>query len=222
MVSEILLLIMEWIGTISFATSGSLVAIRHGLDLFGVLTVGTITAVGGGIMRDIMLGNVPPKIFSFPLILTVAVVTSIVVFLLAYFFRKKFDELTQSIDTINIFFDALGLAAFSITGVEVACLESLKANVLLVIIMGTITGVGGGVLRDVLVNEKPYILTKHIYAIVSVFGCCIYYLLSVYMGYTVFATIIVLVFTVTMRLLAAKRRWKLPRLELDIDKTSNK
>ena len=204
---------MEWIGTISFATSGALVAIRHGLDLFGVATVGAITAVGGGIMRDCMLGNVPPKIFSNPVIVIVAVVTTMIVFQIAYLYRKKFNKLSEKIDTVNLLFDALGLAAFSITGVEVACMASQKGNVLLVIVMGVITGVGGGVLRDVLVNEKPYILTKHIYAVVSVCGCCLYYLLSVRLGYTVFATVFVLIFTVTARLLAAKYRWKLPKLE---------
>ena len=117
-------------------------------------------------------------------------------------------------DTVNLLFDALGLAAFSITGVEVACMASLEGNVLLVIVMGVITGVGGGVLRDVLVNEKPYILTKHIYAVVSVCGCCLYYLLSVYFGSTVLATVFVLIFTVTMRLLAAKLHWKLPKIEV--------
>ncbi len=215
MVSEILLLTMEWIGTLSFATSGSLVAIRHGLDLFGVATIGTITAVGGGIMRDIMLGNVPPQIFFNPLILMVALLSSIVVFLIAYLYRKKFNKLSESIDAVNIFFDALGLAAFSITGVEVTCLAPLQGNAILVIIMGVITGVGGGVLRDVLVNEKPYILTKHIYAVVSVLGCCIYYFVGIRLGYTVFATLFVLAFTVTMRLLAAKFRWKLPRINFD-------
>ena len=215
MVSEIILLIMEWIGTISFATSGALVAIRHNLDLFGVVTVGAITAVGGGIMRDVIIGNVPPKIFSNPVILMVAIIISIIVFLIAYLYRKKFNKLSEKIDTINILFDALGLAAFSITGVEVVCLAPHEDNVLLAIIMGVITGVGGGVLRDVLVNEKPYILTKHIYAVVSVLGCCIYYLVGVHIGYTVFATIFVLTFTVLMRMLAAKLHWELPKIELD-------
>lgn len=214
-VSEIILLIMEWIGTISFAVSGSLVAIRHSLDLFGVVTVGTITAVGGGIMRDVIIGNVPPKIFYNPLIIIVAILISIIVFLIAYFFRKKFEKLSKKIDNVNILFDALGLASFSITGIEVSSLASLEDNALLMIIMGVITGVGGGVLRDVLVNEKPYILTKHIYAVVSVLGCGIYYLLSVRFGYTVFATVFVLIFTVFIRLLAAKLHWELPRVEFD-------
>ena len=219
MVSTIILLIMEWIGTVSFATSGSIVAIRHNLDLFGVVTVGTITAFGGGIMRDVLIGNVPPKIFSNPLTLVVAIVTSIAVFLIAYFYRKKFYKLSKTIDSVNIFFDALGLGAFSITGVEVA-LASSKESVLLVIIMGVITGVGGGVLRDVLVNEKPYILTKHIYAVVSIIASCMYYFLSVRVGYTVLATVLVLVFTVLMRLLAAKQRWKLPKIEYANDETA--
>ena len=215
MVSEIVLLITEWIGTISFSVSGSLVAIRHNLDLFGVATVGAITAIGGGIMRDTMIGNTPPKIFSNPLVLLVAVATSIIVFLITYFNRKNFKMLSEKIDTINVLFDALGLASFTIAGTEVACLASVEDNALLVITLGVITGVGGGILRDVLVNEKPYILTKHIYAVVSILGCCLYYLISVYLNYKVFATVFVIIFTVLVRLLAAKFRWKLPKIYID-------
>ncbi len=215
MVSEIVLLITEWIGTISFSVSGSLIAIRHNLDLFGVATVGAITAIGGGIMRDTMIGNTPPKIFSNPLVLLVAVATSIIVFLITYFNRKNFKMLSEKIDTINVLFDALGLASFTIAGTEVACLASFEDNALLVITLGVITGVGGGILRDVLVNEKPYILTKHIYAVVSISGCCLYYLISVYLNYKVFATVFVIIFTVLIRLLAAKFHWKLPKIYID-------
>lgn len=215
MIRDVIILVMEWIGTISFAASGTLVAVGCGLDLFGVVTVGTITAVGGGIMRDLLIGNIPPKIFSNPLILLVAALTSLLVFTVAYFRRKRFQKFRQRIEMVNIFFDALGLAAFSITGVETACLSPYGDNFILVITLGVITGVGGGVLRDVLVNEKPYILVRHIYAIVSILGSCIYYLLSVTLGYRVGATFIVIVFTVLMRLLAAKFRWRLPKIELD-------
>lgn len=215
MVSEIVLLVTEWIGTISFAVSGSLVAIRHDLDLFGVATVGAITAIGGGIMRDTMIGNTPPKIFYNPLILLVAVITSLIVFLITYLYRKNFKKISEKIDNINILFDALGLSSFSIAGTEVAFLASLQDNVLLVITLGVITGVGGGILRDVLVNEKPYILTKHIYAVVSILGCCLYYLISVCLNYKVFATVFVMVFTVLIRLLAARFHWKLPKIKID-------
>lgn len=215
MISNIITLIMEWIGTISFAVSGTLVAIGCGLDLFGVVTVGCITAVGGGVLRDLLIGNIPPKVFSNPLILLVAAVTSVLVFMLAYFYRKKFTELRQKIEIVNIFFDALGLAAFSITGVEIARLSSNGNNFILVITLGVITGVGGGVLRDVLVNEKPYILVRHIYAIVSILGSSLYYLISVQLGYKVSATFIAIAFTVLVRLLAAKFRWRLPKIEIE-------
>ena len=116
---------------------------------------------------------------------------------------------------VNVFFDALGLAAFSITGVETVCQSLDETNVLLTITLGVITGVGGGILRDILVNEKPYVLVRHIYAVVSILGCCFYYLFSVYFDHKVFATFFVLIFTVVMRLLAAKFRWKLPKVPLE-------
>lgn len=215
MISDVIILVMEWIGTVSFAASGSLVAIRCSLDLFGVITVGCVTAVGGGVIRDVLIGNTPPKIFYNPTILSVAVITSIIVFLLAYIYRKKFEKFRETTETVNIFFDALGLASFSITGVEIACLTSHENNALLAITLGVFTGVGGGVLRDVLVNEKPYILTKHVYAVVSILGCCFYYLFSVCFDHKVIATFFVLVFTVLVRLLAAKLHWKLPKIKFD-------
>ena len=215
MISDIIITIMEWIGTVSFAASGSLVAIGCSLDLFGVITVGCITAVGGGMIRDVFLGNIPPKIFSSPLILLVAILTSVMVFLIAYLYRKKFEEFRGKTEMINIFFDALGLAAFSINGVEISCMASAEKNALLAITLGVITGVGGGILRDVLVNEKPYVLTRHIYAVVSIVGCVFYYLISVIWGQKVIATFAVIVFIVVMRLLAAKFHWKLPKIKFE-------
>ncbi len=213
MIRDVIILVMEWMGTISFSVSGTLVAISCGLDLFGVITVGCITAVGGGVMRDMLIGNSPPKVFLNPLILLIAAVTSLVVFLIAYIYRNKFQKFREKADVINNFFDALGLAAFSITGVEIACLSPHGNNVLLAITMGVITGVGGGVLRDVLVNEKPYILVKRVYAVVSVVGCSFYYLISVQFEYKVLATFFVIAFIVSIRLLAAKFHWELPKIK---------
>ncbi len=217
MISDVIISVMEWIGTISFAVSGSLVAIGCSLDILGVITVGCVTAVGGGILRDIMIGNIPPKVFFNPNILLVALATSIIVFVIAYIYRKKFNKFRQTAETFNILFDALGLASFSITGVEIVCLSSNENTALLAITLGVITGVGGGILRDVLVNEKPYVLTKHVYAVVSILGCCFYYLISVYLNYKVFATVFVLIFTVLTRLFAAKFHWKLPKIKIDED-----
>ena len=115
---QLILLITEWIGAISFAVSGSLVAIRHDLDLFGVITVGLITACGGGVMRDLMLGNIPPKIFSKPHIIIAAMTVSLLIFISAYIYRKKFKRFSRRVDKVNILFGAFGIAAFSIAGIE--------------------------------------------------------------------------------------------------------
>lgn len=212
MVEEIIISVMEWLGTIAFAVSGSLVAISCSLDLFGVIIVGCVTAVGGGMIRDILIGNIPPQIFSNPIMLLVAVITSLAVFIVAYINRKKFEKLREKIEHLNILFDSIGLAAFSVAGVEIACLSKYSGNAVLAITLGMITGVGGGLLRDVLVNEKPYILTKHIYAVASILGCTVYYVMSMYLNYSVLGTFVSLSLTVLIRLLAAKFRWKLPKI----------
>lgn len=209
---EILMLIMELLGTVSFAVSGTLVAIICGLDLFGVLTVGTITAVGGGIMRDVMIGKIPPTVFTKPEILILALATSLVVFIVAFINSKRIKDLQHKIDGINIFFDAVGLAAFSVTGVEVTCAAGYTENIALPIVLGVITGVGGGVLRDVLVNEKPYILVKHIYAVASLMGGIVYYVIGIRCGQELIGTIVSILITIIIRMLAAKFRWNLPKV----------
>ena len=219
MIGDWIILITEWIGTVSFAVSGSLVAIHYSLDLFGVLTVGCVTTVGGGIIRDLLIGNLPPKIFFNPLILLVAVLTSLAVFLVSYAYRRNFERIRKVTEMINVFFDALGLAAFSISGIETACLSSFESNALLTVTVGVITGVGGGILRDVLVNEKPAVFTKHVYAVVSIVGCCFYYWLGIGINRKISATVLVILFTVLIRILAAKFHWKLPKIRLDSEKT---
>ena len=212
MISDIIISVMEWVGTVSFTVSGALVAISCGLDLFGVIIVGGITAVGGGILRDVLLGNVPPKIFENPWILGISVITAIFVFWVAYIKRKGFSTLREKTEMVNNFFDALGLASFSITGIEMACLSPHRDNILLVITLGVITGVGGGILRDVLVNEKPYVLVKHVYAVASLAGCCLYYAFN---EHKIFATFLTVIFIVAVRMLAAKFHWKLPKIKID-------
>ncbi len=215
MFSDVFIFVLECIGTVAFAVSGALVAIGHSLDLFGVLTVGCVTAVGGGITRDLLLGDTPPKIFSNPLILALALITAIAVFIIAFVNSKKFKDLSERIDKINIFFDALGLAVFSVSGVEIACKAGYSQNVVLALTLGVITGVGGGVLRDIFVNEKPYVLTKHIYAVASLVGCVVYYLVNIYLGYRVIGTAVSALIIVVIRMLAAYYRWKLPKIKFE-------
>ena len=210
---EYLMTGMEWIGTIAFAVSGALIAIRHRFDLFGVVIVGCTTAVGGGITRDLLLGSTPPAIFSAPEILILAILTALTVFVIAFLNAKKFSGLQKRIEKLNIYFDAVGLAAFSVAGVEAVAAAGFGDNAVLAITVGAITGVGGGVLRDVFVNEKPYILTKHVYAVASIAGCLVYWVLGICLQLTVLGTVLSVALIVTMRLLASHYRWKLPKVE---------
>ncbi len=214
MIAKYILLLMECMGTVAFSVSGALVAISHSLDLFGVVIVACTTAVGGGIIRDLLMGYFPPRIFYSHTTLLLALVSAVGVFIAAYINIKKFKGMVDKIEHINIVFDAIGLAAFSVAGVETVSQSGFKDDILFCVTMGVITGVGGGVLRDVFVNEKPYVLTKHIYAVASIAGSGIYYAGIVLTDYKVFATVLSLCVTVSIRLLAAKYRWKLPKIDL--------
>lgn len=218
MITDYIILIIELVGTMAFAVSGSLVAIACSLDLFGVIIVGCITAVGGGIVRDLLIGNVPPLVFFKPEVLLLAFLTSLAVFVAAALNAKKFADMRTKLEHINIFFDALGLGAFSVAGVEAARAAGFAENMLLAVTLGVITGVGGGILRDVFVNEKPYVLIKHIYAVASILGCMLYYVVGVCLEHQIVATVASVVFIVMFRMLAAHFRWKLPKVKLEENK----
>ena len=208
-----LLFIMELLGTIAFAVSGALIAVKSGLDLFGVTFLGCITAVGGGILRDIILGQCPPAIFFNPFVLMIAALTSVAVFVIAYKNRQHFESLREKIERINNIFDAVGLAAFSVTGTEIACAAGYSNNMLLVVVMGMTTGVGGGIFRDVLVARSPYVLKKHIYALASLLGSLLYYIIRECTQSLMSGTVVAMLVVVSIRMFATKYRWKLPRME---------
>ncbi len=203
--------VMEYIGTAAFAVSGAATAVRRGLDLFGVTLVGCVTAVSGGILRDVISGKTPPAIFSNLPLLCVAAVSSLAVFILLYIFSSKLDLLEERIERINLVFDALGLSAFSVIGTEAAFSRGLQDKAVLAVFMGVITGIGGGMVRDVLVSEIPYVLKKHIYALASLTGSAAYYIIRAGFG-RLAALTVALPLTVIIRLLAAKYRWKLPKV----------
>ena len=205
--------IMELIGTIAFAISGALIAVRRNLDLFGVVLVGCITSVGGGIMRDLFLGKFPPNIFSNVIVLIIAAITAIVVFVISYFNANKFESFEKRIESINNFFDAVGLATFSAIGTEMACELGFSDMAIFSISMGLLTGIGGGIIRDILVDSTPYVLKKHIYALASIIGSTIYYIIRIN-GNKIVALIVSIPIIVIIRLLAAKYRWKLPKIIL--------
>ena len=212
MLSNWILPVLEWIGTFSFAISGSLIAIGHGLDLFGVLMVGTLTAVGGGIVRDLILGNHPPLIFYNTDVLLIAVITALLVFIFVSFNVKRFAAIRHRIDKVNLIFDSLGLGAFSVAGVRLAWDCGFGEHFVLCVLMGCLTGVGGGVIRDMLVNVKPYVFTKHVYAVASLVGSALFYLILAYTPYGDWGSFAALLLVFAIRLLAARYRWELPKI----------
>lgn len=212
MSDTLIILIMEIVGTVAFAVSGSLIAVKGGLDLFGVIFVGCITAFGGGILRDVLMGQFPPSIFSNTRILFLAAATCILCFVLSYINRKSFGKFQQRIEIINNVFDAVGLAAFTVMGIEKAILAGFSDYTAFAILMGCLTGIGGGILRDVLVDKTPYVLRKHVYAVASLVGGCLYFFMRIYFNKTVavFASVAIIII---MRLMATKFHWKLPKIE---------
>ena len=211
----IVLKILEIVGTIAFAVSGAFVAIKAKLDLFGVLFIGCITAVGGGIVRDLLIGATPPAIFSRAYILFVALGASALVFLLAYIKRKKFDEIQKKVEYVNTFFDAVGLAAFTVMGTEVAFVNGIYENAFSSIALGMQTGVGGGIFRDVLTDTTPYIFKKHVYALASIGGAIVYYLIRYNVEKAWIPSLIAGGLIVIIRMLAAHFRWSLPKVHFE-------
>ena len=212
MLGEIILLILEIIGTIAFAISGAFVAIKKDLDVFGVIFVGCITAVGGGMTRDILIGATPPAIFSNGYIVLIAAVTSAVVFIIAYIARRKFEDIREKVEKTNNVFDAIGLSAFSVMGTEIAFVNGLADNAFLSIMLGMLTGVGGGIIRDVLTSSTPYIFKKHIYALASIGGAALYYVLRTYAYSTLIPSVFAMLFVFAIRMLATKYLWSLPKV----------
>lgn len=205
---DIGILILQLIGTVSFAVSGAMTAMRKGMDLLGVVVLGLVTAVGGGILRDVLLGRTPPAIFSDPLTAALAVGASVLVFIPAV--RRQLLKTKLVYDMTMRLTDSLGLGIFTVIGAQTACTALGHADWLTIAFFGTITGVGGGVLRDVLAGDLPYIFRKHIYALASLAGALVWVGVHRFWNDTA-AMLIGGSVVVIIRLLAAHFRWSLPR-----------
>lgn len=212
--TDAILFIMNFIGISAFSVSGALIAISSHLDLFGVLFIGCITSFGGGIIRDICLGSFPPRIFFKAEEVLLSISVSLAVFIISYINAKHFKSLSEKIDRINNWFDAVGLAVFSITGTEIAFDMGYDGSFLLSVVMGMITGVGGGIIRDVLTLKEPYVLHKRIYAMASISGCVLYFILESYFDAKLISSFISMSLIIAIRLLATKFRWKLPKIKI--------
>lgn len=158
----------EMIGCVSFSISGAVTAIKNKMDLFGVLILGMTTAVGGGIIRDLILGITPPKTFTNPVYVIVAVATAFLTFWVEAAHRAP--KTSVSYDLLLFWMDTIGLAIFTVVGISTAYEKSDSFSAYLLIFVGVLTGVGGGVLRDIFAGHRPYIFVKHIYACASILG----------------------------------------------------
>lgn len=167
-----LLVIFDYFGTIAFAISGAITAVRHKMDIFGINMLAIITATGGGMMRDIIMGNLPPQMFRNPVYVLTAAVTANIVFLILRARRTKVlpQNISRVYETTLFWFDTLGLAAFTVDGAMIGIHSDFGGNLFLITALSFLTGVGGGLLRDILAGETPAIFRKHIYALASIAG----------------------------------------------------
>lgn len=211
----IITFIMEMIGTIAFAASGAMVGVGRKMDIFGVSVLGVVTSVGGGMIRDLVLGIIPPGVFQNPVYALVATITSCLVFLVLYCKRELLEGgFRITYDRIMLVMDSIGLGIFTVVGVNTGIRQGYIDNLFLLVFLGTITGVGGGLLRDMMAGVPPYIFVRHIYACASIVGAITCVLMHRMFG-AVEAMVVSSAVVMLIRYLAAHNRWNLPRLELE-------
>lgn len=194
--------VIEFLGTIAFAISGIRLASAKKFDWFGAIVVGFVTAIGGGTLRDILLDVTPFWMQS-----SIYLWGTVLAFLIVVLFRKFLVHLNNTI----FWFDCIGLGLFVVVGYEKTMM--LGYAVWVCIFMGTITGIVGGILRDILINEIPIIFTQELYAVACIIGGIIFAIL-IYFGVDLSSTeIITAVAIVIVRILAIRFSWRLPTLK---------
>ncbi|SFR49393.1 Uncharacterized membrane protein YeiH [Robiginitalea myxolifaciens] len=196
------ILVLDILGTVAFAVSGVLVAMEKRLDLFGVLIIASVTAIGGGTLRDLLIGTVPVSWMLQPEYLLTIIITVVVAILL----QGRLASLRRSL----FLFDTLGIGLYTIVGIERGLAAGLSPGIC--IILGTMTASFGGVLRDTLCNEIPVIFRKEIYATACIAGGALYFLLEA-LGVPGFWTYLGGILAVVLiRLVAVKFRIALPNI----------
>lgn len=198
------------VGIIAFAISGAIAASEKHTDPFGTIIVAVLTACGGGITRDILLGITPPRSLLDPSYILLAAAVALIVYLIAFILKDTFRSKTGVIDTAVNVFDALGLGVFVVMGTQTAIDYGFSQNAFLSILIGVLTGCGGGFLRDITLQEIPVILKKHIYVIAAICGGIVFYIMyTSQLSYTASVAASVLV-TFSLRMLATRYKWNLP------------
>ena len=205
--------VLELIGAAAFAISGAMAAIKRKADIFGVVFLGVITALGGGVIRDVLIGQLPPKMFISYAYLLASLLVSLIVFFDAYIRREKYFANKDKLSEINNIFDAAGLAVFTISGMNTAM--GVSDNVILILTLGVITGVGGGMLRDMMTNTMPKVLRKRVYAVASLIGGALYYVLHLIGVNDILSAVFGMVTIFVLRVLATVYKWNLPSVKFD-------
>lgn len=193
--------VIELLGTIAFTISGVFSAMQKRLDMFGVLVIAFVTAIGGGTIRDVLIGYTPVswmRDFNGPLVILITGIAAML-----------FKKYIKTFKTTLFLFDALGLGLFTIIGVQKGIAVGLNPGVC--IALGTITGCFGGVLRDILLNNIPLIFRKEIYATACIIGGSIYFLLISYVDMNI-ARLAAITAICSIRIVAVKYNLKLPVL----------
>lgn len=195
-------LTIDILGTIAFAISGVLVAMEKKLDLFGVFIIAFVTAIGGGTLRDILIGSTP--------VVWMRDYTYILVVLGTVIFAVIFVNQLKYLRKTLFLFDTIGIGLFTMVGVE----KGISAGLLpiICIVLGTITACFGGVIRDILCNEIPIIFRKEIYATACILGAASYFLLQQLPLNTEFAYVGAIIVTILIRLLVVKFKIALPNI----------
>ena len=210
-----LIFILNIIGVISFAAAGAMVAIDKETDIFGVLFLSVTTCFGGGMLRDTMISERLPRFFSSDMRIDIIIclLTALAVFVAAKILKKKYVENEEMVNDVNNVLDAIGLGIFASGGTEI-CL-SLGLDPFVAIIMGMLSAVGGGMLRDIILRDIPFILRKRIYAVATIIGSATYCLVSHFMAglkpREVVSTLACLAVVFIIRMCATKFKWRLPK-----------
>ena len=208
-IMDIIWYMFDMIGTIAFAVSGALVGVARKMDIFGMAVLALATAIGGGIVRDVLLGYFPPNSLRNVVYVTVVLAVTVIVFLI-YNSRYRKHAMGPRSRASYLLADALGLASFTVTGAS-AGFKLYPELPIFIVLLGTITAVGGGIIRDMLAQRIPSVLKEDVYALPSIIGGIIYYLMvtsswdrmAVYGAFTV---------VLVIRLLAIKYNWSLPKV----------
>ena len=208
---EIFLIIIQAVGAVSFTVSATIYAIHKRADIIGALIFSLLTCFGGGFIRDLAIGNIPPNILVDKTLIIVATISSVVCIICYHlgFIKRVARYADRHQHSIIIeFTDALGLASFVVSGLEIA-IESGKTGFVIIVFCGCITGVGGGILRDICSATIPAVFRKHIYLIPVIIASCFFVLTYKFIG-EIAATIITMSIVIVIRMLAFALKWNLP------------